>query len=388
MSEDSFSTTSSTGWFSRIGDSIKGVLFGLVLIVVSVPVLFFNEGRAVKTRKTLDQGAKQVVTVSPESPDPTKDGKLVYFSGEAVTEGTLEDTQFKVSAEALKLRRSVEYYQWEEDVKTETKKKLGGDEETVKTYNYNKKWTSSPINSSNFERQAGHENSSPAVEGNSWAASPITVGEFTLSSGLVGQIDNFTSLSSGGETELPETIAGKKVKLEGSTFYLGENSGSPVVGDVRVTHQVALPGEVSVVAAQAGNVLEPFIADAGGQIEMLETGKHSVVSMFEAAQQSNKVMTWILRGVGAVLMFFGFSMVFRPLSVLADVLPIAGDIVGVGTGLIAFLLAVVISFFVIAVAWISYRPLIGIPLVVVAVAGLVFLVMKLMGQRKKQNALA
>ena len=203
MSEDSFSTTSSTGWFSRIGDSIKGVLFGLVLIVVSVPVLFFNEGRAVKTRKTLDQGAKQVVTVSPESPDPTKDGKLVYFSGEAVTEGTLEDTQFKVSAEALKLRRSVEYYQWEEDVKTETKKKLGGDEETVKTYNYNKKWTSSPINSSNFERQAGHENSSPTVEGNSLAASPLTVGEFTLSSGLVGQIDNFTSLSSGGETELP-----------------------------------------------------------------------------------------------------------------------------------------------------------------------------------------
>ena len=149
-----------------------------------------------------------------------------------------------------------------------------------------------------------------------------------------------------------------------------------------------MPGEVSVIAAQVGDGLGPYTAKAGGTIEMLETGSKTAASMFATAHQSNKFMTWGLRALGAVLMFFGFSAIFRPLSVLADVLPIAGDIVGVGTGLIAFLLAVVISFFVIAVAWISYRPLIGIPLVVVAVAGLVFLVMKLMGQRKKQNALA
>jgi predicted Kef-type K+ transport protein len=100
------------------------------------------------------------------------------------------------------------------------------------------------------------------------------------------------------------------------------------------------------------------------------------------------MMTWILRLVGAVLMFVGFSMLFRPLSVIADVLPIAGTIVGAGTGLIAFLLTVVLSFSVIAVAWIFYRPLIGIPLILVAVAGLVFLVMKLMGQKKRQAGLA
>ena len=388
MSGDSFTETSSTGWFGRIGNSIKGVLFGIVLIVVAVPVLFFNEGRAVKTKKSLDQGAKEVVTVSVESPEAANDGKLVYFSGEAKAEGTLEDAEFKVTAEALKLRRAAEYYQWDEDVKTETKKKLGGGEETVKTYNYTKKWSNKPIDSSNFKRQGGHQNPSPAVAEETWTANPITVGEFTLSSGLVGQIGNFTSYSSEGETEVSETIAGMKVTLEGGTFYLGENPGSPEVGDIRVTHKVALPGEVSVVAAQAGTGLEPFTADAGGTIDMLEVGKHSAASMFEAAQQSNTIMTWVLRGVGILLMFIGFSMLFKPLSVLADVVPLFGTIVGAGTGIIAFLITIVISFFVISVAWIFYRPLIGIPLILVAVAGLAFLIKTLMAQKKRQAGLA
>jgi len=161
-----------------------------------------------------------------------------------------------------------------------------------------------------------------------------------------------------------------------------------VNGDLRIKHEAAMPGTVSLVAKQVGDTFEPFVAKAGGTIEMLETGTHSAESMFASAHASNKMMTWILRLVGAVLMFFGFSMVFRPLSVFADVLPIAGTIVGAGTGLIAFLLTVVISFFVIAVAWIFYRPMLGIPLILVSVAGLVFLVMKLMAQKKRQAGLA
>ncbi|MDE0837003.1 MAG: TMEM43 family protein [Akkermansiaceae bacterium] len=173
---------SSTGWFGRIGNSIKGILFGLVLIVVSVPILFFNEGRAVKTRKSLEEGAKSLVTVSVEQSESVNDGKLIYFTGKAVTEGSLEDPDFKVRAEALKLRRNVEFYQWQEDVETKTKKKLGGGEETVKTYDYTKKWTGKAIDSSKFERPEGHENPSPALNGDQWKANPITVGGFTLSS--------------------------------------------------------------------------------------------------------------------------------------------------------------------------------------------------------------
>lgn len=384
MSEDRFSVTSSTGWFGRIGNSIKGVLFGLVLIVVSVPVLFFNEGRAVKTRKTLEQGEKSLVAVSSEAPDPANDGKLIYFTGRAEAEGTLEDPDFKVSAEALMLRRNAEIYQWVEDKETKTKKKLGGGEETVTTYVYSKKWSDKPIDSSKFERPQGHENPAPAVKDGQWQADPIRVGGFKLSEALVSQIDNYTDVRGDAAAELPEKISGKKVHREGGAFYLGENPGSAEIGDVRITHEAALPGDVSVIAAQAGNGLGAYTADAGGKIEMLETGKQPAAAMFQNAHRSNQLFTWGLRALGAVLMFIGFSSLFRPLSVLADVLPIAGDIVGAGTGLIALLLTVAITFSVISIAWIFYRPLIGIPLVVIAVGGFVFLVMKLMAQRKNK----
>ncbi|MFK7852110.1 MAG: TMEM43 family protein, partial [Akkermansiaceae bacterium] len=318
-------------------------------------------------------------------PDVVNDEKLVYLTGEAVSEGTLSDPEFGISAEALRLKRTAKYFQWEEEVKTKTEKKLGGSEETVKTYSYEKKWVSSPIDSSKFnERASDKVNPPPAIKPQTWTANPVNVGGFVLSSGLKNQIDHFTALPLDKAAEMPEEIGGKKVQLSNAWIYLGENPNSPEVGDIRVTHQIALPGTVSVIAKQTGEKLESYMADAGGKIEMLETGEKSSASMFEAAHQSNKMMTWILRAVGFGVMFAGFGLLFKPLSVLADVVPLFGTIVGAGTGIISFLLTVVISFSVIAVAWIFYRPLIGVPLLIVAVVGLIFLVKKLMSQKKQQ----
>lgn len=66
-------------------------------------------------------------------------------------------------------------------------------------------------------------------------------------------------------------------------------------------------------------------------------------------------------------MMGGLNLVFKPLSVVADVLPIAGTIVGAGTGLISFLVASLGSLVTIAIAWVVYRPLLGIVLIVIAV---------------------
>ena len=142
---DSFTETVTTGWFSRIGSSIKGILVGIVLIVIAFPVLFFNEGRAVDTRKDLNQGAKECVIANSESVDAANEGKLVHLSGMATAEGSLADDQFAVKAEALVLKRNVEMYQWKEKTDTKTKKKLGGSEEKTTTYSYEKTWQSGRI---------------------------------------------------------------------------------------------------------------------------------------------------------------------------------------------------------------------------------------------------
>lgn len=388
MTDDSYTVTSSTGWFGRIGEAIKGVLFGLVMIVVSFPVLFLNEGRAVKTQKTLEEGSKSVVTISPETVDAKNDGKLVYVTGGAAVEGFLTDPEFNVSSEAVSLRRKVEMYQWKENEQTETKKKLGGGEEMVTTYSYEKVWADRPIDSSRFHKNQEYANPKPALDSKTWTADPVTLGAFTLSTGLVGQIDNHTEVPTGDTVEEREELAGKKLHKEASHYYLGDSPAAPAIGDLRVSHEAALPGAVSVIAKQTVGTFEPFIAKAGGTIELLDTGKVSADAMFTAAHQANKFMTWLLRLVGFILMFVGFSLLFRPLSVLADVVPMIGSIVGVGTGFVSFLLSLPLSLLVISVAWIFYRPLVGIPLVVLAVGVFAFLVSKLVAQRKKEPVIA
>lgn len=54
---DSFTAVTSRSWGSRIMSSIKGIFFGFVLIVVVVVLLWWNEGCAVKTAKSLTEGA-------------------------------------------------------------------------------------------------------------------------------------------------------------------------------------------------------------------------------------------------------------------------------------------------------------------------------------------
>jgi hypothetical protein len=139
------------------------------------------------------------------------------------------------------------------------------------------------------------------------------------------------------------------------------------VGDARVKFEVARPADVSVIAQQTGDTFAPYVTKAGGSIELLQMGIQSSAAMIQKAQESNVLLTWILRLAGFVLMLIGLNLVFKPFSVLADVVPIFGSIVGFGTGLLAFLLASVLSLTTVAIAWVVYRPLVGILLIAAAV---------------------
>jgi hypothetical protein len=365
---DSYTEVSSESWFSRIGGAIKGVLFGLVLFIVAFPVLFWNEGRSVKTYKTLKEGGGAVVTVAAERVDPANAGKLIHVTGKADMNATLTDPVFGVSTKALKLSRVVEMYQWEEKTEKKTKDKLGGGTETVTTYTYNKEWSGKLINSSSFKKSTEHQNpGAMPYESAQQIAPEVTLGAFVLSSSLVDKINNYEPFPVGGNASLPEALK-EKVKLNGSGFYMGADPAAPQIGDTRITFKVANPTEVSVIAKQNGKTFSPYATKAGGTIELLQTGVHTATEMIQKAQADNTMLTWILRLVGFVVMLAGLAMILKPLSVVADVVPILGNIVGAGLGFIAFLISAVLSLTTIAIAWIVYRPLLGGLLIVASVA--------------------
>jgi len=98
-------------------------------------------------------------------------------------------------------------------------------------------------------------------------------------------------------------------------------------------------------------------------------------------------MTWGLRFLGFVLISAGFGAIFGPLRVIADRVPIIGDVIEGGIGLISLMLSVVLTFFIIAAAWIVARPLLGMLLMLVGIGGIVGIVMLVLkAKRAKAGA--
>jgi hypothetical protein len=385
MSTDSFTTTTNTSWGGRIGNALGGILFGIILFLGAFVLLTWNEGRAIKREKTLKAGAEQVVSVSPDEVVAANDGKLIHFSGEALADEAVSDPIFAITVEALKLRRTVEMYQWQETSESETKEKLGGGEETVTNYSYKKVWSDVPINSDNFQVTEGHTN--PAnwpLESETFVAEGIHVGDFDLPPSLVGRIDNFTALTVTAE-EAEAAAQTHNIDLlltPAGGLYWGNDPNSPVVGDIRISFEQALPGPVSVIAGQVGQTLEPFNIGSMGSIELLQTGTFSADVMFQQEQESNTMLTWILRLAGFVMMVFGLQLIMSVVSVVASVIPFLGQVVGAGLGMLTFAVALPLTLVTIALAWLAYRPLIGIPLLVVAGASIFFAGTKLARSRK------
>ena len=370
---DKYQVVTTQSWIGRIGNSIKGLLFGFIMFLLAFPLLFWNEGRSVKDYKTLKEGAGAVISVSVDKVDPANAGKLIHMTGQATPVSVLSDPVFNVSAKALKLKREVEMYQWKENKKSKTQNKLGGGTETVTTYQYDQQWSSQLINSYNFNKSAEYNNpSTMPYQTKEYVANDAALGAFVLTQSLLNKISDYKSLVVDNTQILPSGL-GATAKYYGTGFYIGETPNTPKIGDIRITFQQVGPTVVSLIASQVSNTFEPYRARTGNTIELLQSGTHSAETMFQTEQESNVLLTWLLRLGGFTLMFIGLIVFLKPLSVIADVLPILGTIVGAGTALISFLIAALLSVITIAIAWVFYRPLLAIILIIIA-GGLGYLV--------------
>lgn len=530
--------TTTESWGSRLGGSIKGVLAGAVLFIAGIPLLFWNEGRTVKTTQALEEGAANCTVVpSADTVDAANEGKLIHITGTAATEDILTDELFSgISTKGMQLSRKVEYYQWVEDSKSETKKNVGGSTTTKTTYTYSKKWVSSPEDSSEF-KEAGHENTVffAEAEDSTQYAQQATLGAFSLTSKQISSISGQENVKLEG-VQWPEALKGRTT-VSGNTLYIGraanpmqaaiaekgaapqlpveqgylqiENEpgknllvvqdgglvyvqssmgdlyqlvgdangtpmvqlrngalrnvtgeaemvgpaptfpyqipasiqverlgecpvvcigtyayvrtsdnrllnikpyqdyfvvtdngvmrkanimlaptavgdkgtadpSAPQVGDVRITWTYVGPQKpVSIVAVQTGNTFAPYVSQSSGyKVDMLSNGIKTKEEMFQNAESANTTMAWILRFVGWLIMYIGLGMIFKPLSVLGDVLPILGDLVGVGTGILSFLISAAVALIVIAIAWVFYRPVLGIILLAIGIGLIVLLIKK------------
>jgi hypothetical protein len=368
MSNDRYVKTEHVSLGGRFKESIGGIAFGVLLFFISFPLLFWNEGRAVKTAQALEEGAGAVISVTSDTVDRANEGKLIHLSGMVSTDERLSDPLFGVTSNGIRLIRQVSTYQWEEQTETKTEKKLGGGEERVTTYTYQKVWSPGRIDSSRFERPGGHENpGASSFTGQTFAAQNVTLGAFRLNDSQASSIGQERSLPvDRSALDEADWSVGQQFRVNNGRFETG-NASAPQIGDIRVSFTVYDPETVSIVASQRGNSFTPYRASSGYDVNLLRSGSYTAEQMFDQAESENTLLTWLMRGGGLFMMWLGLTMIARPLVVVADIIPFVGNLVGMGANLFAFIIALPCALGTVAVAWIFYRPLIGIILVAAAV---------------------
>ncbi len=392
--EDSFTEVSSTSFGERVGNSFKGILLGLLLFIAGTGLLYWNEGRAVRTGDAINEAQVATVTLpSVETIDTSFHGKMVHATGKAVTTDQLKDPVTNISANAIALIRKVSYYQWVQSSTTKEIKNLDGSTEKTTTYNYEKEWTDKPVSSANFKKIQGHQNTLIAdIETRTWTAKNVAFGAYTLPDFLIhaiGGAEEFTPVISDASLqkslfphyeESAENVP--LVHVRQNTLYLGEEPHDPDIGDIRIVYSAKPQGNVSILARVQGNTFDKFLASNGERFYQLNMGIVSDDIMYQNAKNSNDTLTWILRGVGMVMVVIGLNILVAPLSTMASIIPLLGDLFGAGAGLVASMLGIAWSCVIIAMAWIRFRPIFGISLLVGALGLFVFLY--IYGKKRKK----
>ena len=443
MPRNTYTVKSERSWGSKVGGSFKGMIVALVLFVAFTIELYWTEGRTVRTTGAINEARSVCVEMKDIAAQPSQyEGKLVHAIGKAETQNVLEDGNFgiKTPAPAVMMSREVQYYQWVETSKTEKKKKLGGGEETVTTYYYNTEWVRHPVDSMQFREYGDanvpfpHRNFVRAeVENLDVVAPDVSFGAYKLNDGQKRSIGGaqpmkvvipaeklaelnakYTPASEKEKDSVPpaqavqpaspdqtvqpvssdqavqpasadQTAAAEAapsyVHASGNVLYIGRNPGMAAVGDVRITYKVTLPTTISLIARVVNNTFEPYIASNGESFSWLSTGSFSLDKMISDAHSSNNVTAWVLRGVGALMIIVAIALFLAPISAVADVLPILGDIASAGTVLVAMLLGLAWSLIVIAVAWLRFRPVYAWSAIGVAVLLTALVIYR--GHRKK-----
>ena len=62
-------------WTSRLAESFKSVLTGFVIAAAALPLMWCNEGRALTTTRSLEEGQGAVIGIASDAVDAASPGR-------------------------------------------------------------------------------------------------------------------------------------------------------------------------------------------------------------------------------------------------------------------------------------------------------------------------
>ncbi|MBP3255072.1 MAG: hypothetical protein J6M60_01075 [Clostridia bacterium] len=357
----------------KSGGLFGGIIIGIILLIAGTILLWWNEGNNVKNIQTVKEVTETAINVNSNSIDSKNEGKLICTSGnlEIVNEPIYDTLNPMAGIKTAKYTKVVEMYQWDEDEHESNNRT---------TYSYEKKWSEDKIDSTKFH-QSGHDNIGTfPSRTESYYANDVRLGEFKLSGDQIKNFPTSATLTLNSNTPVPSGY-----RVYGNYITNTENPDNPNIGDIRISYKYNDYKEATVLAVQSGNTFTNFVSSSGKEVNRVESGILNSSQITNKMTDENNMLKWGLRLLGAVIIIIGYLAIVSPISKLASFVPILGNIVGTAVGLIAVLIGLVHSFVVIAIAWIRYRPVLGISLIAAAIA-LIVAIIVLIKKKKKQTA--
>ena len=381
---DQFTTTATTGYGSRLVKSLSGVVFGFILFIASFGLLYWNEGRV-----DLSNIAKTAKVISAEiaNKDQSLDGKLVSATGIVNSNLSYGDNLFLNPDKYFAIQRKVEMFAWKETQNSTTHDNVGGSSTTTTTYSYSKDWEQMPADSSSFKYPSDHQNPQKTLDDFIGYTSPVTVGVYNFEPSTIN-LPSFTQVQL---TPQNTTLSQGAILANDSYLFISNTKGSafanPSVGDLRISYSVLRPGfEGTIFGALNGSSIDPYTDAKGNSLYRLFAGPRSQAI---ATYHSEYVLwTWILRGIGFLMMWIGLALLFSPIIILLDILPIFGEITGALVGIATFFVALILALVTIFVSMLLHRIVALIVALVIVVAAIISFFIFLREKKKAKSQTA
>ncbi len=357
----------------KVKNSVQGVILGIIFLLAGTILIWWNEGNTVKNLKAVDEIQKNVIDIKSDSINPSNDQKLIATNGEVnILDESLKDDTFGIEQKSIKLKRIVEIYQWKETEKKDSNDRV--------TYQYEKDWTTELIDSSDFHKSGYTNPTYQPYNNETFIAEEVKIGQFYLNKEQKENIATPTRLEIIEDSYLPYGY-----QIKNNYITNAQDMNNPNIGDIRISYVYNSYKNISILALQNEDSFTDYISSNGVKINRVEEGLLNSNAIINKIISENKMMKWIFRGLGAILVILGYTFILNLITTATSFIPIIGNIVGTGIALVSFLIGCIHSLIIFTIAWIRFRPIIGICLLIAVVVLIILL--KKYTKKNKNNTI-
>jgi hypothetical protein len=358
---------------------VRNAIAGFLLVAGALAFFGWNEHRTVDRAKALAATLESAVTVREGRVDEALEGQLVRVEGNITGSGPLRDGKIPYETNALRLRRTVQMFQWEERKEKREETGPDGQSRTVESETYTRVWSETPIDSSGFVARS-HVNPELPFETVAFDAEAPKIGGYRIPAELIGSIDEWEPVPA-EDRFAGRASLGRPVYAKGDYYFVGTDPDRPEIGDLRVAHQIVPEGILaSAIGQQRGHALEAFPFRDELIEPSLLTGAHDAHALYASGPSSSRPLVWIGRAGGLLLGCLGFFLILGILPRFRTREDVLGDFARAGIVVSSAVLGVAGALIVAGAVWLAERQYWG---GVFLTAGVLILVV---GLRQRSSA--